>query len=69
MAHQPMAAVAYFVLGFLVFVSKHNEVAMVRRHERRHGEPIKSLWYISMRELGSEGMGRGRGRGGERGWE
>jgi hypothetical protein len=30
------AAAVHLVLGFLVLVSKHNEVAMLRRHERRH---------------------------------
>jgi hypothetical protein len=41
-AHQPMAAVVHLVLGFLVVV-----VAMVRRHKRRHGGPIKLPRYIS----------------------
>jgi hypothetical protein len=50
MAHQPMAAVVHLVLGFLVLVSKNNEVAMVCHHERRHGGPIKSLRYISLKQ-------------------
>jgi hypothetical protein len=48
MAHQPMAAVVHFVLGFLVLVSKHNEVAMVRRHERCYGGRMKLPRYISL---------------------
>jgi hypothetical protein len=42
-----MAAVVYLVLGFLLLVSKHNEVAMSRRHERRPGGPIQYSRYIS----------------------
>jgi hypothetical protein len=33
MAHQSMAAVVHSVLGFLIFVSNHNEVAMLCRHD------------------------------------
>jgi hypothetical protein len=42
-----MAAVVYLVLGFLLLVSEHNEVAMSCRHKRRPGGPIKYLRYIS----------------------
>ena len=47
MADQAMAAVDYLVLGFLLLGSRHNEVAMSRRHERRPGGPIKYSRYIS----------------------
>jgi hypothetical protein len=42
-----MAAVDHLVLGLLLLVSRHNEVAMSRRHERRPGGPIKYSRYIS----------------------
>jgi hypothetical protein len=48
MADQVMAAVDYLVLGFLLLGSRHNEVAMSRRHERRPGGPIKYSRYISL---------------------
>ena len=47
MADQAMSAVDYLVLGFLLLGSRHNEVAMSRRHERRPGGPIKYSRYIS----------------------
>jgi hypothetical protein len=40
-ANQPIAAVVYVVFGFLLLISKHNEVAMLRRHEHCPGGPIK----------------------------
>jgi hypothetical protein len=42
-----MAAVVHLVLGFLVLESTHNEVALLRRHERRHGAPLNLSRYIS----------------------
>jgi hypothetical protein len=41
-----MAAVVYLVLGFLLLVSKHTEVAMFHHHELRHHWPMKSPQYI-----------------------
>jgi hypothetical protein len=48
MADQAIAAVDYLALGFLLLGSRHNEVAMSRRHERRPGGPIKYSRYISL---------------------
>jgi hypothetical protein len=50
MTHQLMAAVVHSVLGFLVLVSNHNEVAMLHRHERRQSvcleKDFQNIFYF-----------------------